>query len=169
MTLEEHTEPVSPVEEDTPGQTRGSRRRAIFVLLGVAALIGGLLFFLNTGQETDPSVTPDDWRAPDIAEAQEVALGDGEGAGTIVIGADEKTCWNAYVGSEPLDGCGPAVFRVTGAPRTFGANVKSTESEKAFLGMAIWNEDETQELQSVTTKKRYGTVAVTAVLEPAAD
>jgi len=136
----------------------------IVVTALVVAVAGGLLL-INTGGTPDPSVASDaDWENPDVdvpeGDPEQVDLHEGVRRALVVIAADETTCWNAYIGSEPVQDCGRAIYEVVGAPRALGMNVKSAENEKRFLGIAAWSIDRETLYQSASASKKFATVAL---------
>ena len=166
MSYEKSIETSSTVETtEAAPPPRRSRRTPVFVLIGIVSVTGAFLFFLNTGQETDPRVTPDTWETPDLNGAKEIDLDDPDGRrAVVVISADDKTCWNGYIGSRALKSCGASSFTVTGAPDLLGVNAKSTHPDKFFLGLAVWDGEGERMIDSISTKKKFGTVALSVPL-----
>ena len=132
----------SPVsDEATPEErTKGSRKLALLVLIGAAAAITIVIGILTASTESDRTEPVNDWDSPELAPAEELSVGDGKYEALVIISTDDdaKACWNGYIGSEVIEGCGDAVFDVSGAPRVLGANVRHEEKDKHFIGIALW-------------------------------
>ncbi len=167
---EEHADPsmeATPGETAAPGRARqGPSRVLIALLIGALIAVGAaIVIILNFGDRPAlPTDRPEEWDAVDAAEASPLDVGNGDYEATVVIGAQDKTCWTGFVVSEPIDGCGRAVYEVTGAPRALGLNVRHDSATRAFLGLAAWAGDE--QLDKLETKKKFGVVALTVYPPP---
>jgi len=164
-------DPTNSIEEPAAGSDRPAARArrtraiAVIVLAAIAISAVGALALVNTGQETDPGVTPEQWQDPDLEAAEEIDLEDEKAhEAVVVVAADEKTCWNAYIGSQALKGCGNSTYAVVGAPPVLGLNASSRHPEKNFLGLAVWDGAGETMIDSVKTKKKFGTIALSAPL-----
>ena len=145
-------------------QIRRRRRTALLILVAVVALAAGALVLFNSGEVDDPTKGSTGWEDPsfDVPEGgpTEVDLKSGVRRATIVVEAADGTCWNAYIGSRSFQECGRHIFAVTTAPKSLGMNVKSTENERRFLGLAAWDADGVTMLQSSSTAAKFATVAL---------
>jgi hypothetical protein len=147
-----------------------NRTLVISVVLTLVLAAALFIVILNAGGPAPDAVeSPESWsdiQDGDQAAASSVDLGVGNRSVTVIVGAQEKTCWAGFIVSEEIEGCGRVVYDVTGAGRNLGANVRSLAETKAFVGLAVWNERGTSLLESGVTRKKLGVVAFTAYPEP---
>lgn len=157
-TAEEHQE-----KETAP---KSGRRPALIILIAIGVLAIPAVVLLATGRSPDPRTAPEGWEEPDLDNAEQVELDEKDYRAVVVISAGEEVCWNAYISSKNLEGCGPATYQVSGAGPSLGVNVESTELEKRFLGLAVWDGEGEQLLERGTTEKKGGVVALDLGLPP---
>ena len=138
----------------------------MIVIAIVTVAVAVVLVVVNVGRPNDPTIAPTGWEEPDLDAAEAIDLNDDEFDGVVVIAADEKTCWNGYIADKALEGCGNAYFKVTDAPAVLGVNASSKESEKKFLGLAVWDGDGSRLVDRIETNKRFGIVSLAAELPP---
>ena len=149
------------------------RRRTLAVIITVVGvvLIGGLVLLLNTGEADDPTVaSAEDWERPDVDVPEGgpklIDLHAPQSHRAIaVFNADDSTCWTGFVGEKPVQECGRVIYEVVNAPRNLGVNVRSTELDKRFVGLAVWDEEGETLYQSASASKDFATVALSVTLE----
>ena len=158
-----------PPPDAGPAEREKKRRRAralamltIVTVLACIALVVAILRF-GGSKPSDLGRPDENWHAVDSAPAQKIDLDQGEHELIFVVGTvSDETCWNGVIIEEEISGCGGAVFEVTGAPSVVGANVVQDDSDKTFLGLAVWDGEGKFRLDTATTRKPSGAVAVTA-------
>ena len=168
---------TEPAEDATDGSDGGQRQRRwtpTFIVMGIVVLLTlatvAVLVFAKAPE--DPSEAPDRWDSLDFeperdipAESGSIDLRERRGVeASVVVHAAEKVCWNGYVGSELIEGCGRAIYEVSNAPTVLGLNVRSLSEDPLFLGLAVWDADGETKIHSLETKEPFGTLAVTANL-----
>ena len=177
LAMSETHEPIDQAvatdEEQAAAPASKKRRRTLAIIIAVVglALLGGLLFLLNTGEVDDPTVaSAEDWERSDV----DVPEGGPKmidlhaphpHRAVVVFSADDDTCWTGFVGSKPVQECGRVIYEVANAPRSLGLNVRSTELDKRFVGLAVWDEEGETLYQSASASKDFATVALNVTLE----
>ena len=156
----------------THTSSRPGRATIVGVIIVLIALVAGVVVVL-TGGETPPVATdrPDnDWNAltPTREQSAEpIDLEEGKRVAFVIIGAQPETCWRGFIGSAEIQDCGEAVYEVTGAPATLGINVRHKNTDNAFLGLAVWD-DEGEQYFAEDTRKKLGLISTTVFPEPPA-
>lgn len=156
-----------------PARVRRRWTPTLVVLAIVVLLTAGTVAVLVFAKAPeDPREAPDRWDSLDFEPEQDIAAAKGtidlrEKGGSdvsVVVHAAEEVCWNGYVISEQIQGCGRAIYRVSNAPPALGLNVRSTSEDPLFLGLAVWDGSGDTKLHSLETKKPFGTLAITVNL-----
>ena len=158
------------------GEEDGGHRnwKPTLIILGavvvVTLFVVAILVFATAPE--DPAEAPDRWDSLDFQAEQDISPLEGDidlGAkkgkdAQVIVHSAEEVCWHGYVGSEPIDGCGRAVYEVTNSPAALGLNASSESTDAHFLGVAIWDAAGDTKLHSLETKKPLDTLAITVNL-----
>ncbi|MGH2808036.1 MAG: hypothetical protein ACRDKT_12265 [Actinomycetota bacterium] len=156
--------PPRPPRRRPTRQDGGPSRRILVValILAVIAFVALGIAILNAGEEPiERADAPEQWDSINPGKGTPLDLGAGRRAATVIISAQDGVCWSGYVGSAEVEGCGEKQIDVTGAPAVLGANVRHTETTKAFIGIAMWSDNGNQRLIGDTTRKKLGLVSIT--------
>ena len=158
-----------PAPTRPPDNRRKSRLIVLAVVVVVAVAVAAAVFLLNDTDEVhEPLASPEGWdsagyEGPEASEAktESIDLADkkGEGQVDVIVHAAKGTCWQGYIGSEAINDCGRVIFNVTNAPAALGLNVKSIESTRAFLGVAVVD-NEGATIERDDTRKPFGSIVL---------
>lgn len=156
--------PQRRVEKGGPRvREEGPNRRILVValILSVIAFAALAVTVLNAGEgPVEATDSPEPVDAVEPGTGTPIDLAEGNRSAIVLVEAQDETCWRGYIGSETIEGCGTQQFDVSGSPKLLGANVRHDNTERAFIGLTIWDAAGEETLAFDTTRKPLGLVSL---------